>query len=130
MILKMPFLIFSNADDQFVEKKLTWRSSTTAEALPTTKPVKLINKKKFVKVVLDKNFETLIDYVAFFNMALAIHPDEVAQIDLLFTKEIKIPDKYLDFVNVFLEKKALVLPKRTEFNKHTIDLKNSKQPLY
>ena len=37
VVLGMPFLTLSNADVQFVEKELTWRSYTTAEALPTTK---------------------------------------------------------------------------------------------
>ena len=37
VVLSMPFLTFNNADVQFVKKKLTWRSYTTAEALPTTK---------------------------------------------------------------------------------------------
>ena len=36
VVLNMPFLTLSNADVQFVEKELTWRSYTTIEALPTT----------------------------------------------------------------------------------------------
>ena len=39
VVLGMPFLTLSNADVQFVEKELTWRFYTTAEALPTTKRV-------------------------------------------------------------------------------------------
>ena len=37
MVLGMPFLTFSNTNIQFPDKKLTWRSYTTAEVLPTTK---------------------------------------------------------------------------------------------
>ena len=37
VVLGIPFLTLSNADVQFVERDLTWRSYTTAEALPTTK---------------------------------------------------------------------------------------------
>ena len=37
VVLGMPFLNFSNADVQFVEKEFTWRFYTTAKALPTTK---------------------------------------------------------------------------------------------
>ena len=33
VVLEMPFLTLSNADIQFVEKELTWRSYTVAEAL-------------------------------------------------------------------------------------------------
>ena len=37
LVLSMLFLILSNANIQFIEKELTWRSYTTAKALPTTK---------------------------------------------------------------------------------------------
>ena len=37
VVLDMSFLTLSNADIQFVEKELTWRSYTTAKALPTIK---------------------------------------------------------------------------------------------
>ena len=63
-------------------------------------------------------------------MALGIYPDKAAQIALLLTKNVKIPDKYLDFVNNFSEKKALMLPERTELNELAINLENSKQPTY
>ena len=48
VVLEIPFLTFSNADIQFSEKELTWRSYTAKEALPTTRRVELINKKEFV----------------------------------------------------------------------------------
>ena len=41
-----------------------------------------------------------------------------------------IPNKYSDFTNVFSEEKALILPERTELNKHTINLEDGKQPPY
>ena len=37
VVLGMPFFTFSNADVQFIEKELTWRSYTTAKALLITK---------------------------------------------------------------------------------------------
>ena len=73
----MPFLTFSNADIQFAEKKLTWRSYIAAEALLTTKWVELIDKKKFPKRVLDEESETFVVYVAALEALLAgmaIHP--------------------------------------------------------
>ena len=79
---------------------------------------------------MDKNSKTFIVYVASLNVALGIHPDKVAQIALLLTKEVKILDKYSDFINIFSEKKALVLPERTKFNEPAINLEDSKQPLY
>ena len=48
----------------------------------------------------------------------------------MLTKDVKILNKYSDFTNVFLEEKTLVLPERTKLNKHAMNLKNDKQPLY
>ena len=44
VVLEMPLLTLSNADIQFAEKKLTRRSYTAKEALPTIRRVKLIRK--------------------------------------------------------------------------------------
>ena len=82
--------------------------------------------------MLDKNSETFVIHVASLNLALApgIYPDRVAQIAFLFTKEVKILDEYSDFTDIFLEEKALVSPKQTEFNQHIIELEEDKQPSY
>ena len=130
VVSDMPFLTLSNADVQFIEKELTWRSYITAEALPTTKRVKLINKKEFAKAALDKKSETFVVHMASLNLAPQIHPDKTALIASLLIKQVKIPNKYLDFANVFLEEKALVLLERTEFNQHVIKLEEGKQPPY
>ena len=124
VVLGMPFLTLSNADVQFVEKELTWRSYTTAEALPTTKRVELINKKEFAKAALDENSETFVIHVASLSLVPGIYLDREAQIASLLTEEVKIPDEYSDFTDVFSEEKALVLPERTEFNKHAINLED------
>ena len=60
------------------------------------------------------------------SLDLRIHLDKEAQIALLLTKEVKIPDEYSDFANVFSEEKALILSKRTEINEHAINLENNK----
>ena len=130
VVLGMPFLTFSNADVQFLEKELTWRSYTTAEALPTTKRVELINKKEFAKAALDEKSETFVVHVISLNRTPGIHPDRAAQIASLLAEEVRIPDKYSDFANVFSEEKALVLPEHTELNEHAIDLEDGKQPPY
>ena len=65
-----------------------------------------------------------------FNLAPRIYLDKVAQIVFLLTEEVKIPDKYSDFADVFSEIKALVLPEYIELNKHAINLEDSKQPPY
>ena len=126
----MPFLTFTNADVQFVEKELIWKSYTTAEALLTTKQVELINKKEFAKPVLDEKSETFVIHVASFNLVSGIHLDREAQIASLLTEEVKIPDEYLDFTDVFSEEKALVLAERTKLNEHAINLENGKEPPY
>lgn len=59
MILEIFFLIFSNINIQFVEKKLVWRSYTITKILPIIKKVQLIDKKKFAKTALDKKSEIL-----------------------------------------------------------------------
>ena len=126
VVLSMLFLILNNTDIQFAEKKLTWRSYIVVEVLPTTKRVEFINKKEFAKAALDENSKTFVVYVLSLNVVPGIYLDKATQIDLLLTKKVKILDKYSDFVNIFLEEKALVLPERTKFNEHIIDLKNGK----
>ncbi len=64
VVLGMPFLSLSNADFQFSAEELTWRSYTATEALPTTRRVKLIDKKEFAKAALDENSETFVVHVA------------------------------------------------------------------
>ena len=68
MVLGMPFLTLTNADIQFAEKELTWRSYTAKKALPTTQRVELIDKKKFAKAALDKNIEAFIVHMSFLSL--------------------------------------------------------------
>lgn len=42
---------------------LTWKPCTIAKTLPTAKKIELINKRKFVKVVLDENANNFIVHV-------------------------------------------------------------------
>ena len=79
---------------------------------------------------MDKKSETFVVYVAFLKLAPRIHPDRAAQIVSLLTEEFKILDEYLDFTNVFLKEKALVLPERTKLNEDAIGLEDGKQPPY
>ena len=83
-----------------------------------------------LKEALDENSETFIVHIASLSLVPGIHPDKEAQIAFLLTEEVKIPDEYSDFTDVFSKKKALVLPERTEFNEHAIDLEDDKQPPY
>ena len=129
VVLGMPFLTLSNADIQFAEKELTWRSYTAVEALPTTKRVEIIDKKKFARAALDEHVEVFVVHVTFLS-TMAIHPAREAQIASLIAKEVKIPTDYSDFSDVFSEEKALVLPEITDLNQHAIELQEGQQPPY
>ena len=59
---------------------------------------------------------------------MLIYPTRKAQIALPLIKEVTIPDEYSDYVNVFLEEKALILLEWTKFNQYIIKLKKKKQP--
>ena len=60
-----------------------------------------------------------------FLLTMAIYPARKAQIALLVAEKVKIPIKYLDFLDIFLKDKALILPKITELNQHAIELQES-----
>ena len=81
---------------------------------------------------MDENSKTFVVHVASFNLdpVSGIHPDKATQIASLLIEEIKILKEHLDFTDVFLEEKALVLPAQTEFNHHAIELKKHNQPHY
>ena len=88
-----PYLTLSNADIQFAEKELTWRSYTVAEALPTTKRVEITDKKEFTKAALDENVEAFVVHVTSLSLnSMPIHPAREAQIALLVIKEVQIPE--------------------------------------
>ena len=95
----MLFLTLSNADIKFAKKELTWRSYTTAEALPTIKRVELIDKKEFAKAALNENVEAFVVHVTSFSLYLgptmSIHPARKAQIALLLTEKVTIPDNQI-----------------------------------
>lgn len=60
VVLKILFLSFNNIDNEFIElKKLIWRSYSITKVLSTINQIKLINKRKFAIVVLDKNSKNI-----------------------------------------------------------------------
>lgn len=134
-------MTLSKANIQFVERVLIWRSYITAKTLLIIKYIKLINKKKFAKIILDKKLKTFVVYIAtlktleiiiYLLQKTQIISNNLVQIAVLKQNKvfIKISIKYSDFLNIFLEKKALVLLEQTEHNEHAIKLKNSKQLFY
>ena len=130
-LIWMPFLTLSNADIQFARKELTWRSYITAEALPTTKRVEIIDKKEFTKAALDENVEAFVVHVTSLSLnSMPIHPAREAQIASLVIEEVQIPSEYSDFSDVFSEERASILPEATELNQHAIELQEGQQPPY
>ena len=61
---------------------------------------------------------------------MVIYPARETQIALLVVEKVKIPTKYSDFSDVFLEEKASILLEATEINQHAIELQKGQQPPY
>ena len=72
-------------------------------------------------MALDKHVEAFMVHMIPL-LTIEIHPAREAQIALLIAEEIKIPTKYSDFSNMFLEEKASILLEATELNQHAIEL--------
>ena len=69
--------------------------------------------------------------MTFFNFnSILIYPARKVKIALLIAKELKILTNYLNFLDIFLEEKALMLLKITELNQYVIKLQKSQQPPY
>ena len=130
VVLGMFFLTFNNVDVQFAEKKLTWKIYITKEALPTTRWVKIINQKGFIKAALDENIKAFVVHVSSLGLRINIHPARKAQLALLLAKKVTVPAKCLDFTDVFSEELANILPERTGANGHAIELEVGKKLPY
>lgn len=66
--------------------------------------------------MLDKNIEAFVIYIKFQVSLILIYFNKKTQIALLIIEKIKIPAKYLNFSNIFLDKKNLVLLKLIDLN--------------
>ena len=111
------------------------------EALSTTSRVELINKRKFTKATLDKNFKTCPMYIATLEVPTAISiylsrtshvkgSDKLILSALQYDKaSTKIPAEYFDYADIFLRDLTIKLPKNTGINEHAIKLIEGKQPL-
>ena len=73
VVISMLFLAFSNADNQFAEKKLTWKTYITKEALPTIRQVKIINWKEFSKAAWNENVEAFVVHISSLGSRMNIH---------------------------------------------------------
>lgn len=61
VVLGILFLSFSNINIEFAKlEKLIKKIYTTIKALSITSQVKFVNKRKFIKIALDRNFKTFM----------------------------------------------------------------------
>ena len=136
----MSFFTLSGADVDFSGRELRWKTYTAKKALPTTRRVERVGKKKFAAAALDPENETFVVYVVSFSSnalpsssPLDVHPFWRSQISGLITMEAltKVPAEYSDFANVFSPDLASKLPKHTGINDHVIDLvEDCQEPPY
>ena len=135
VVLKMLFLTLSGANVDFLGWELWWKTDITKEALPTTRRIELVGKKKFAAAPLDLESEIFVVHVASlssnalpssFPLELDIYPFRRPQVFGLIAKKAptKVPAKYLDFVDVFFPNLASKLPEHTGINNHAIKLVN------
>ena len=104
---------------RFAEKELEWRRYSTAEALPITQRVELIDKREFAAAALDENAETFVIYVAALSApTMQVHPSRQAQIGLLLANKAptKVLPEYSDYADVFSFDLTMELPKNTGMN--------------
>ena len=139
VVLGIFFLILSGTDVDFSGWELQWRTYTTEEALPTTRCIELVGKKKFAAAALDLEYKTYVVHVGSVSSdalpsssLLDVHPFWRTQISGLITEEAstKVPTKYLDFTDVFSPDLAFKLLKHTEINDHAIKLVKDQKPPY
>lgn len=71
--------------------------------------------------MFDKHVEIFVVHITFL-LTIAIYTARKAQITLLIAKEVKILTEYLDFSNIFLKEKGLILLDATKLNQHDIKL--------
>lgn len=90
----------------------------------------MISFKKFAAITLNLSRKAFILHVTYLNSKTLIYLICEAQIAVLLAIKISILAKYLDFSDFFSKKLACKLLKHSRINKHSINLKPGKQPLY
>lgn len=97
----MLFLFFSNVNVKFAKKELTWRTFSVNETLQTTKHIQFIDCKKFVAAALDPSEKAFVVLMAYLKAKMSLYPTWKAKIALLLAKKFTVPNKYLDFADIF-----------------------------
>ena len=66
-VFEMLFFTLSDANIDFFDRQLRWKTYTTEEILLTTKHIELMGKKEFAVAVLDPKYETYMVYIESIN---------------------------------------------------------------
>ena len=132
VVLEIPFLILSKVDIRFAKQKLGWGIYTAAEALPMTRRVKIIDKRKFTAAALNANNKTFVVHIVALAepTTMPIYSSHQTQVATLMSEKTEIPAEYSDFSNVFSSDSAAELTEYTKINDHPINLLNNKQTPY
>lgn len=69
----MFFFTFNNINLWFVERKLVSNTYSTAKILSIIKKIKIIDKKEFATMALNKDNKTFMVYIKTLNVGLNIH---------------------------------------------------------
>ena len=103
-----------------------------AEALPTTRRMEIIDKKKFVVVVPNVDKEIFVVHIAVLveSTIMPIYLFRQVEVAALTSEETEIHNEYFDFSNVFSSDSVAELPEHTRINDHLINLLDNKQPPY
>ena len=126
IILRILFFFHIIRNIIFINQKLIYIFYTIAKALLITKYIKVTNKKKFVRVNLNKNIKLFIIYIVFLNLEFKIMIYLIQNDSIIFLNIEKILKsiltKNLNFINIFFKKLTIELFERLNINKYTINL--------
>ena len=109
VVFGMPFLTLNGGYLNFPKRELWWRSYTIEKTFPTTKRVKLVEKKEFAAAALDPGHKIFVVHIASLESPNTsqkgdVHTSCRAQIAVLLANKasISIATDYSDFTDVFL----------------------------
>ena len=128
IVLGMPFLQLANPDIDWSARTLNWRELSVQSALMTTHRIEIIEPEVFIEEALSEDTPTYVVHAKALGV-YNIHSSRRARIASVKVQEIKVPEAYKDFADVFSEDSAAELPEHG-LHDHAIDLVDGKQPPY
>ena len=101
-----------------------------AEALLTTRQIKIIGKKKFIVAILDIDNKIFVIYVAALAKPTIMLIYIFYEVQVALLTSIEISAKYFNFLNIFSSNSAAKLPEYIGINNYSINLLEDKQLVY